>query len=359
MRKDGTASYINCNYHNIFFRTFFYCLRSMFRSLLLLVGEHQSAGLSSQSFLLFTSLWASVATCITENHDAIIPKMLINTEYCRIINYQPSTFLSPAVRPGNHPGTDDVYNMTALPRGITLIVNNKLFDDHPEHGKQATRHGSEEDVRQVQDLFKNLGFEVLTEENLTRQQLLEQLDSVAYEDHSDYDCFVLWLMTHGKSGEVFCSDGEKIPIQTAHDFFSQCKSLRGKPKLFFIQACRGDDEDEGVSVTTDQVVFAKEYTSKSPASRIPKHADFLYSYSTVDDHVSYRHPDLGSYYVRALVEAFSELVTRADLLGILTNVNKRVSEMVARQRSSENKCETKELKQMPEVKHTLRKKLHF
>ena len=341
----------------------------MFRSLLLLVGEHQNVGLSSQSFLLFTSLWASVATCITENHDAIIPKMLINTEYCRIINYQPSTFLSPAVRPGNHPGTDDVYKMTALPRGITLIVNNKLFDDHPEHGKQAIRHGSEEDVRQVQDLFKNLGFEVLTEENLTRQQLLEQLDSVAYKDHSDYDCFVLWLMTHGKSGEVFCSDGETVPIQKAHDMFSQCTTLRGKPKLFFIQACRGDEKDEGVSVTTDQVVFAKQSTSshiysqtdasESPASRIPKHADFLYSYSTVDDHVSYRHSDLGSYYVRALVEAFRELVARADLLRILTNVSKRVSEIVARQCSSENKRETKEFKQMPEVKHTLRKKIYF
>ena len=261
-----------------------------------------------------------------------------------------------------------MYNMTALPRGITLIINNKLFDDHPEHDKQATRHGSDEDVRQVQSLFKNLGFEILTKENLTRQQLLNQLDSVACEDHSGYDCFVLWLMSHGKSGEVFCFDGETVPIQTAHDLFSQCTTLRGKPKLFFIQACRGDEEDEGVSVMTD-IPFPTQSPSshvdspidatKPPASRIPTHADFLYSYSTVDDHVSYRHSDMGSFYVRALVEAFSELVAFADLLGILTNVNKIVSEMVARLCSSENKSETREFKQMPEVKHTLRKKLRF
>jgi len=31
-------------------------------------------------------------------------------------------------------------------------------------------------------------------------------------------------MSHGRSGEVFCSDGEK---------FSNCETLRGKPKLFF------------------------------------------------------------------------------------------------------------------------------
>ena len=258
--------------------------------------------------------------------------------------------------------------MTALPRGITLIINNKLFDDHPEHDKQATRHGSEEDVRQVQDLFKNLGFEVLTREDLTRQQLLNQLDSVACQDHSDYDCFVLWLMTHGKSGDVFCTDGEKVPIQTAHDLFSQCKTLRGKPKILFIQACRGDEEDEGVAIMTD-TLFPTQSTpvhvdspidaTKPPASaRIPTHADFLYSYSTVDDHVSYRHSDQGSYYVRGLVEAFRERAAHDDVLGILTDVNRRVSEMVARL-PSPNKSKTKEFKQMPEVKHTLRKKLFF
>ena len=143
--------------------------------------------------------------------------------------------------------------MTARPRGITLIINNKLFAKHPVYGKQSTRLGSEEDVREVSALFDALGFNVHTEEDCGRLELLKELDSVACQDHSGYDCFVLWLMSHGKSGEVFCSDGDTLPIKTAQDMISDCKTLRGKPKFFFIQACRGDEKDKVSTIKADSV----------------------------------------------------------------------------------------------------------
>ena len=141
--------------------------------------------------------------------------------------------------------------MTARPRGITLIINNASFAHHPTYGQQSPRHGSEEDVGQVEALFTALDFTVQTKKNLSRLQLLNELDNVVYgQDHRGYDCFVLWFMSHGRSGQVFCSDGNTIPIQTLHDMFSRCDKLSGKPKLFFIQACRGEDEDEGVNAST-------------------------------------------------------------------------------------------------------------
>ena len=265
--------------------------------------------------------------------------------------------------------TNDVYNMTARPRGITLIINNAFF----KHGQQSTRHGSEEDVRQVEALFTDLDFSVRTKENLSRKELLGELDHVACQDHSAYDCFMLWLMSHGRSGEVFCSDDKTIPIQTLHDMFSNCDTLIGKPKLFFIQACRGDGEDQGVSVATDTAGSSCEQLSpnqsefptdavKKPVPRVtvvPTHADFLYAFSTVDEYVSYRHKALGSYYVRGLVEAFREHAVYDHLLDILTVVNQKVSNMEAKMSSVENKNEIKICKQMPEVKHTLRKKVCF
>ena len=260
--------------------------------------------------------------------------------------------------------------MTARPRGITLIINNASFAPHPKHGQQSPRHGSEEDVRQVEALFTALDFSVRTKENLSRRQLLDELEYIrAREDHSAYDCFVLWLMSHGKSGEVFCSDGITIPIQTL-DMFSNCETLSGKPKLFFIQACRGDGEDEGVSNTANTTISSYELPSpnqvdspidavKKPASKVPTHADFLYAFSTVDKYVSYRHEALGSYYVRGLVEALRERAFYDHLLDILTVVNQKVSNMEANMPSVENKNEIKIFKQIPEVKHTLRKKVRF
>ena len=140
--------------------------------------------------------------------------------------------------------------MTASrPRGITLIINNLSFAYHRKHGQLSDRHGSEKDVFLVEKLFEALDFSVKTKQDLSREELLQELDDVACQNHSAYDCFVLWLMSHGKSDEVFCSDGETIPIQTLDDMFGDRKTLNGKPKLFFIQACRGTEEDQGVIVS--------------------------------------------------------------------------------------------------------------
>ena len=248
--------------------------------------------------------------------------------------------------------------MTASPRGITLIINQSSFAYHPKHGQQSPRHGSEEDVRQVEALFTALDFSVQTKENLSRLQLLHELDDVVCQDHSAYDCFMLWLMSHGRSGEVFCSDGNTIRIETLHDMFSNCATLIGKPKLFFIQACRGDGEDEGMSVVPDIGISSYEQLSPNQLYS-PIGADFLYAFSTVDKHVSYRHEARGSYYVRGLVEAFRERAVHDHLLDILTVVNQKVSNMEANMSSVENRNEIKIIKQMPEVKHTLRKKVRF
>lgn len=255
--------------------------------------------------------------------------------------------------------------MTAHPRGITLIINNTSF--HPD-GPHSPRHGSEEDVRQIEVLFTRLDFSVQKKEDLSKKQLEDLLKKVTLQDHSSYDCFVLWLMSHGKSGEVVCFDGNMMPIQLIHDMFSKCETLSGKPKLFFIQACRGKKEDEGVNVSVDHDASSPYRANKIIESRkadsviqlkIPSNSDFLYSFSTVDDYVSYRHPKLGSHYVRCFVEAFNKHVAHEHILDILTVVNHKVSKMEATRPLSENENETKTCKQMPEVRHTLRKKVHF
>ena len=283
----------------------------------------------------------------------------------------------------------------ARPRGITLIINNASF----EHGWQPARHGSEVDVSRVKTLFAALDFLVRTKQDLSRQQLLEELINVTdCQDHSAYDCFVLWLMSYGRSGEVFCSDGNTIHIQVLQDMFSECRTLSGKPKLFFIQASRGIMEDVGGKVSPDSDISSlnqanrsydspdsdisslnqanrsydspdSDISSLNQANRsyeptkgdsvVPKHSDFLYGFSTVDDYVSYSNGNEGSHYVRCFVKAFREHVAHDHILDILTVVNHEVSKIYIQRPSSESKFRTQICKQMPEVRHTLRKKVRF
>ena len=257
--------------------------------------------------------------------------------------------------------------MTANPRGMTLIINNESFAKNDLFGQQSPRHGSGEDVRQVKELFSALGFEVHIRENRTTTEMLNEVDFFAYEkDHSDYDCFVLWLMSHGRSGEVFGSDSVPLAIQEIKDKLSNtsCATLRGKPKLLFVQACRGDKEDEGVNLVTNACGSPSvQMPSPSPDSpigqtkspspeRMAGQTDFLTAYSTVEGYVSYRYPNLGSNFVRVLVNVFREHVAHDHLVSLLTKVIKRVSEM----ESIEN---ARKFKQAPQFETTLVKELWF
>lgn len=72
--------------------------------------------------------------------------------------------------------------MTSSPRGEALIINNETFLSHSK--QMDDRQGSKHDVRKVQEQFQALGFKVTTKENLTKSQLLGELDVMACEDHS-------------------------------------------------------------------------------------------------------------------------------------------------------------------------------
>jgi hypothetical protein len=56
-------------------------------------------------------------------------------------------------------------------------------------------------------------------------------------DHSDNDCFLLVMMSHGGSdGKIHSYDKEYIAQELWENFIgTNCESLIGKPKFFFIQ----------------------------------------------------------------------------------------------------------------------------
>ena len=105
-------------------------------------------------------------------------------------------------------------------------------------------------------------------------------------DHSKYDFFVCCLMSHGSEGIIAGTDDEDVTIKEigAHLNGDGCKSLVGKPKMFFIQACRGDSYDEGVRTSGVGV---------DSDTKIPKEADFLFGFATPSGYVAHTPMDLG------------------------------------------------------------------
>ncbi|XP_037705902.1 caspase-10 [Choloepus didactylus] len=244
-----------------------------------------------------------------------------------------------------------VYRMDRKHRGYCVIVNNQHFIS------RADRKGTHKDAEHLWSVFQWLGFTVRMYHDVTKVHLEEVLEEYkSHPGHTDGDCFVFCVLTHGEFGGVYSSDEVLIPIRTIMSHFTaqQCPGLAHKPKLFFIQACQGEHTQPSVSIEAD--ALNPEYTSppigeESLQNSIPIEADFLLGLATVPGYVSFRHVEKGSWYIQSLCNHLKDLVPRQeDILSILTAVNNDVSRHADKHGRK---------KQMPQPAFTLRKKLVF
>ncbi|XP_036109900.1 caspase-10 isoform X2 [Molossus molossus] len=238
---------------------------------------------------------------------------------------------------------ETMYRMDRKHRGFCVIINNRSFNSLSE------RKGTNKDAECLKLVFQWLGFIIDIYDNVTKSHLEKVLQKYKrHPDHADGDCFVFCVLTHGRFGAVYSSDEALIPIREIMSHFTaqQCPSLANKPKLFFIQACQGEEIQSSVSIQADAI--NPEPTDPPLEDSVPVEADFLLGLATVPGYVSFRHKTKGSWYIQALCKYLKDYVPKhEDILSILTAVNDNVS------RQGETK------KQMPQPVFTLRKKVIF
>ncbi|XP_010005640.1 PREDICTED: caspase-8-like [Chaetura pelagica] len=253
----------------------------------------------------------------------------------------------------------EAYKMTSQPRGVCLILNNHNFAKARktvlELKNMKDRNGTDVDAEALRRVFSNLHFEIAEYRDLTAEQIRETVDIYRCKDHKDKDCFVCCILSHGKKGVIYGVDGQEVPIQELTTCFTgqNCRSLAGKPKVFFVQACQGDACQKGVIIETDSgdQDSSLETDARFQLDCIPAEADFLLGMATLQDYVSYRSPRQGTWYIQALCKQLEYSCPRGeDILTILTAVNQEVSR---------KSCNPNAEKQMPQPSFTLRKKLIF
>ncbi|NWZ51225.1 CASP8 protein, partial [Haliaeetus albicilla] len=236
------------------------------------------------------------------------------------------------------------YKMKNNPHGYCVILNNYIFKNPYE-----AREGTVKDGEAVKRVFKWLQFETVEHMDLEAKQMYAKVKEYSKKDHSNMDCFVCFIFSHGEKDKIKGVDHELINIKDLLSCFSgsNCPSLAGKPKLFFIQACQGSVGHPAVTVKEDFSSLLE--TDATPLTSIPDQADILVGMATVEDYECYRCTKTGSVYVQCLCDKMELLCPlRKDLITILTEVNKEVGRRVLNG-----------WKQMPKITSTLRKQLIF
>uniref|UniRef100_A0A3Q0SM66 Caspase-8 n=1 Tax=Amphilophus citrinellus TaxID=61819 RepID=A0A3Q0SM66_AMPCI len=244
------------------------------------------------------------------------------------------------------------YPMTSEKRGICLIVNN--YDFSKSTVPLKLRGGTDVDQKRLESVFQWLGFEVENHHDCDGNKMLSVFRELSRRDHSQMDCVVCCVLSHGVEGSVYGVDGSSVKISCLTDLFNglKCPSLAGKPKLFFIQACQGINEQNAVYIESDSPAYSF-LCSDAVATKdgIPSSADFLLGMATVPSFVSFRDKIRGTWFIQSLCQNLVQMVPReCDLMSILTKVNADVS-----QKSDESGRR----KQMPQPAFSLRKKVVF
>uniref|UniRef100_G1NSB6 Caspase 14 n=1 Tax=Myotis lucifugus TaxID=59463 RepID=G1NSB6_MYOLU len=200
------------------------------------------------------------------------------------------------------------------------------------------RPGAQRDVEALGGLCQTLGFETTLRTDPTAQafqeelaQFQEQLDA----RRSPVSCALVALMAHGgPQGQLLGADGKEVRPEALVRELSHCRALRGCPKIFLLQACRGGEWGPGPSLGGWEEK-PSEATRASPLLE-PRNnpggscdqADILMVYAAAEGCVAYR-DEKGSDFIQTLVEVL-RATPEGDLLELLTEVNRQVCELDVR-----------------------------
>jgi caspase 7 len=224
----------------------------------------------------------------------------------------------------------EIYPLNFAKPGIVFIFNNRNFSlANPGLGLKL-RVGSEKDVQRIRDTFYELNFDVDCYIDKTAKKLRTCIRKISREvDYGNICSVLIFIMSHGKDDKIFCTDGEELYLSEFVEPFRSADLLKGKPKLFFLNACRGcmmapthDSNKYKHMVEMD----AQAEILNETVSRTPLDADILLAFSTVENYFSIRESEYGSWYIQILCDVIEKYKTTKHLTDILTRVNDRVAD---------------------------------
>merc|ERR1739838_299452 len=151
------------------------------------------------------------------------------------------------------------------------------------------RKGASEDSKKLKDLADFLGYKYVEHRDLKKEEIKDVLKRAAEETDKETvgSCLICAISSHGDEHDIILTKCMSwVPLVDFVEPFSdtKCESLRGKPKVFIVQACRGRKEEKDGN-----------YYTPSKMNNGINFRDTVFAFSTIPDHVSVRNETTGSH----------------------------------------------------------------
>ncbi|XP_029359890.1 caspase-2 isoform X2 [Echeneis naucrates] len=240
------------------------------------------------------------------------------------------------------------YRMDSSPRGFALVLSNVTFDTctAPE---LDPRKGGEVDDEVLRKVFTELDYMVTVHRDLTAEGMRTCIENFCRQpDHRTVDSCVVCLLSHGVEGAIYGTDGQLLQLDWVFEAFdnAHCPLLQNKPKMFFIQACRGDEMDCGVeqidgpartcSPSCEQGDSGREGQGNEdsrqrevmgrPRIKLPQRSDMICGFASLKGTAAMRNTKRGSWFIQELNTALRLHAKDTHLADILVQINGRIKE---------------------------------
>ena len=204
-------------------------------------------------------------------------------------------------------------------KGLAVIITNDYVGS-----QRLDLKGTHMDGERMKEAFEALNFDICWKENVNQndiQQLWREINSLNFESVKHYKCMAFVFSGHGelegRDGKLIMQDDTKIDI--CADFISpvlpgNAAMIGDIPKIFFIDACRGDNVTETVDVPIRHGATGKGSPSNTdPATsrkgcykidfqKVPKGGSYLIAYSTLPGCKSNEYTGKGSLWLEFLAK---------------------------------------------------------
>ena len=249
-----------------------------------------------------------------------------------------------------------LYPMECNPHGLAIVIVNEKFNANPYMPGLVleAREGANEDKLLFTQTFQHLGYRVETYRDVAAVQMHQVMEGVSKTDHSKFDSFVCCISTHGDEHMMYGSDSVGVKRTEFDRPLKHCPTLSGKPKMFFIQACRATPHSQVDTSSPSQQIAPK-------ASLLPLDADMFIANATTPRCLSYRSRKNGSWFVVALHRTFTTKAHHQMLFPMMYEVNTVVCDArgAVPNTATDQPGETTEVMQCGECTTSFRKGVRF
>ncbi|XP_036180319.1 caspase-1-like isoform X1 [Myotis myotis] len=194
---------------------------------------------------------------------------------------------------------------------LALIICNREFDH------LQPRKGAELDITGMRELLVGLDYSVIVKENLTAKEMEKVLvEFAACTKHWTSDSTFLVFMSHGLLDRLCGTqhsdeNPDVLSYDTIFRIFNNrnCPSLKDKPKVIIVQACRGENRGElwvsdSPAAVTDSSSQSPENLEEDAVHKAHVEKDFIAFFSSTPHNVSLRDTSKGSLFITQLIRCF-------------------------------------------------------